>query len=155
MKQKVRSLAAEAKMTVKACRSCLANVGIKVAKGAQTLAGTDLQGARVALGLPWDRSSPAEQVNGKRLDKNDLMLRLLRPLREKGKVGRNHTTPIENVHSHGIPDHQKAEARDLLDKFLVDGLVNQKTSQSRQHVWLTAVGLRRLEELERRSAAAG
>lgn len=76
----------------------------------------------------------------RRLTRDELTVRLLGPLLAKGKVGRNHTTPVENVSGKGVPDHQKDDARNLVEEFLADGTLDQKVSQGRQHVWLTIKG---------------
>jgi hypothetical protein len=75
-------------------------------------------------------------------------VRCLRPLREKEKVGRNHTTPHENVWGHGVPDHQKGEARHLKEELLASGALAKKVSQRREHLWLTQEGLVLLAKTE-------
>ena len=82
-----------------------------------------------------------------------MVVRLLRPLRKKGKVGRNRTTPIEHLHGHGVPDHQKDAAKELAEALLKEACLAEKASQGRRHVWLTAAGLTRLQQAE--AALAG
>jgi hypothetical protein len=87
------------------------------------------------------------------LDEDELLVRLLRPLRQKGKVGREHTTPIEHLYGHGVPDHQKARAKELAEALLTRGCLAEEVSQGRRHVWLTTEGLARLAQAERPLAA--
>jgi hypothetical protein len=75
-------------------------------------------------------------------------------LREKGKVGRDHTTSVEHVWGHGLPDHQKAEAKRLVEALLAEGCLDEKVSQGRRHLWLTVAGLERLSRAEESAAAA-
>lgn len=82
------------------------------------------------------------------------VLRLLQRLRRKGKTGRTHTTPVENVYAHGVPDHRKAEAKELVSKLLRAGILAQKVSQGRQHVWITQRGLETRRWLEAEAAPA-
>ena len=148
MPQNLRSLGAEARLSAPECRSRLAAGGLSVAVNKQRLAGDVLARARTILGLPRVRPSACEKPPVRRLDEAELLLRLLRPLREKRKLGPTHTTPIENVHAHGVPDHQKGEAQLLVERLLAEGCLAEKPSQQRQHVWLTEQGLRRLSQLE-------
>jgi hypothetical protein len=148
MSRTVRSLAAEAGLSVRDCLDRLRAGGLSVAIGRQRLEGGDLARALAVLGLP---ERPAERpLDSERqaLDQAAMLVRLLRPLRQKGKLGREHTTPFEHVYGHGIPDHQKAEARELAERLLAEGCLGAKTSQGRRHVWLTDAGLRRLAEVE-------
>ena len=151
MGQSVRSLAAEVGITVHACAHELRRAGLEVAVGKQRLDGHDLASARTALGLTRHRSAasaPAPTEAGRKLDGETMVVRLLRPLREKGKVGRGHTTAIEHVYGHGIPDHLKADAKRTVEELLADGCLAEKVSQGRRHVWLTAEGQARLRRAE-------
>jgi len=104
--------------------------------------------ARAALGLTHHLSTEPIEGIGRTFDGAAGGLRLLRPLREKGKVGREHTTAIEHVYAHGIPDHLKAVAKDMLDELLAEGCLAEKVGRSRRHVWLTATGQARLLRAE-------
>jgi hypothetical protein len=146
MAQSLRSLAAEVGITVDECVEQLRPIGFKVV-GKQRLDGHDLTAARAALGLPQHRSAAAVSA-GRKLDDGTMIVRLLRPLREKGKVGREHTTAIEHVYGHGIPDHLKADAKRAVEELLADGCLAEKVSQGRRHVWLTAEGQARLHRAE-------
>jgi hypothetical protein len=64
-----------------------------------------------------------------------MIVRLLRPLRQKGKLGREHTTPLEHVFGHGMPDHLKAEAKARAQQLLVEQCLAEKMSQGRRHVY--------------------
>jgi hypothetical protein len=151
MGRTIRSLAAEAGLSVDECLTRLRGAGVGVGVGRQRLDGEDLAAALRALaparagGRP-----PAEAARAARreLDAEEMVVRLLRPLREKGKVGSEHTTPIENLWAHGFPDHRKADARDLTEALLHDGALAEKESQGRRHVWLTNVGRARLGRAE-------
>jgi hypothetical protein len=147
----VRSLAAEAELTVRTCLDRLRHAGLHLAVGGQRLHGEECLRARIALGLPKRRRRTAGTAQPS-LSENELIVRLLRPLRQKGKLGREHTTPFESLFGHGMPDHLKAEAKALAHRLLVEQCLAQKVSQGRRHVWLTGVGLRRLEEAEQRSS---
>jgi hypothetical protein len=83
-----------------------------------------------------------------RLTRDALIVQLLRPLRRKGKCGRNHTTPFENVWVHGVPPHQRGEAHKLAEELIRHGLLAEKPSGGRRHVWLTREGLAELERAE-------
>src|SRR4051794_21243788 len=148
MGQSLRSLAAEVGITVGECVEQLRPIGFEVVAGKQRLDGHDLPAARTALGLPQHRSAAAAVSASRKLDGETMVVRLLRPLREKGKVGREHTTPIEHVYGHGIPDHLKADAKRAVEELLVDGCLAEKVSQGRRHVWLTAEGQARLRRAE-------
>jgi|GEM_PF-5197814 len=91
---------------------------------------------------PYRKKQQRNNRNGPapKLSDNELLIRILRPLYEKGKNGRNHTTPIESLFCHGIPDHQKEEAKALVQKWLTEGVLAEKQSKGHQHVWLTAEG---------------
>ncbi len=150
----IRSLAAEAGIPVEECLVRLRGAGLKVGVGGQKLDGQALAGARAALGL---RDRPATQPAStarRDLEGDELLVRLLRPLREKGKVGRDHTTSVEHVWGHGLPDHQKAEAKRLVEALLADGCLDEKVSQGRRHLWLTVAGLERLSRAEEGAAAS-
>ena len=138
----VRSLAAEAGLPTDAAVSKLAALGIR--HGSQKLEGRALREARVALGLPVRRGAAAEEP-ARHLSRDELIVRLLNPLLAKGKVGPTHTTPIEHVYGKGVPDHQKNEARALVEEFLADGTLGEKVSQGRRHVWLKNRGRAVLE----------
>jgi hypothetical protein len=148
MGQSVRSLAVEAGITVRECAHRLGRAGIEAAVGGRRLDGHELTAARTALGPMRHRSAgPTEDV-GRELDGGTMIIRLLRPPRGKGEVGREHTTAIEHVHGHGIPDHLKAEAKRLVEKLLVEDCLAEKVSQRRRHVWLTVEGRARLLHAE-------
>jgi hypothetical protein len=148
MGQTLRSLAAEVGITVDECVGQLRPTGLRVVVGKQRLDGHDLAAARTALGLTQHRSTAPTGGAGRQLDGETMIVRLLRPLREKGKIGREHTTAIEHVYGHGIPDHLKAEAKCKVEELLADGLLAEKVSQGRRHVWLTAGGQARLHRAE-------
>jgi hypothetical protein len=155
MGQSLRSLAAEADVPVHECAHRLRGVGLKATVGAQRLEGHELVTARRALGLARHRpTGPPTGVANRviLLGEDEMIVRLLRPLREKGKIGRNRTTPVEHLHSHGVPDHQKDAAKGLAERLLKEGCLAEKVSQGRRHVWLTAEGLARLRQAERASA---
>lgn len=149
MSTPIRSLAAEAGLTVDETLARLRAAGLKVAKGGQRLEGKDLRVARAALGM---KARTRDGDEAPRLHRDALIVQMLRPLRAKGKLGKNHTTEIGNVVAHGIPDHQKDEARALADALVKEGVLGEKPSNGRRHVWLTPEeGVRALEEAERRS----
>lgn len=141
----VKSLAGQAHMPVDDAILRLQDAGFDVRHPKSKLEGAALRHAREVLGLrAWgDKPPPA-----RRLGELELVVQCLRPLREKGKVGRTHTTPIEHVHGHGIPDHQKDEARALVERFVLDGVLLEKQSQGRRHVWLSKEGLALLRQAE-------
>ena len=151
----IRSLAAEAGIPVEECLVRLRGAGLKAGVGGQKLDGQALASARAALGLR-DRPAAAQPAGNARrdLEGDELLVRLLRPLREKGKVGRDHTTSVEHVWGHGLPDHQKAEAKRLVEALLADGCLDEKVSQGRRHLWLTVAGLERLSRAEEGAAAS-
>ena len=150
-KNTVRSLAAEAKMTVDEALLCLRAAGYDVRHATNKLAGQQLRDAREALGLrAWgDKAAPAE-----RLDDDELTVRLLRPLREKGKLARNYHTEIGNVWAHGVPAHQKDEAQLRTEAFLRDGVLAEKRNVGQRHVWMTQEGLQHLQQVEQRIKAS-
>ena len=115
----------------------------------------ELAGARAALGLPKHRAREQTATFRPPIDESEMIVRLLRPLRQKGKLGRLHTTPFEHVCGHGFPDHLKAEAKARAEHLVVEGCLAEKVSQSRRHVWLTEQGLRRLAEAERGTSIRG
>lgn len=137
-KATVRSLAALAHVPVDDAMRRLREAGVAVRHSTEKLEGAELRNAREILGMrAWgDKPPPA-----RRLTEQQLIVQCLRPLREKGKVGRMHTTPIEHVWGHGVPDHQKDEARALVERFVADDILEEKQSQGRRHVWLTREGL--------------
>ncbi|MFZ4580989.1 MAG: hypothetical protein ACOYOB_21605 [Myxococcota bacterium] len=146
LKATVRSLAGLAKVPVDEALLLLQVAGFEVKHATSKLEGQALRNAREALGLrAWgDKEPPA-----RRLPTRELLLKCLRPLREKGKAGRNHTTPIEHVWGHGIPDHQKDEARELVEALITSGHLLEKPSQGRRHVYLSLQGLALLDQAER------
>jgi hypothetical protein len=146
----IRSLAAEAGIPVEECLDRLRGAGIKAGVGGQKLDGLALASAMAALGVRDRPADPAPPPVAARRDLagDELLVRLLRPLREKGKTGRDHTTSAEHVWGHGLPDHQKAEAKRLVEALLAEGCLAEKVSQSRQHLWLTVAGLERLARAE-------
>jgi hypothetical protein len=153
MGQSVRGLAVEAGLTVRECLHALHQAGIREVVGGRRLDGDDLSRARRALNLPPERVVTVANAPRQPLDDEELLVRLLRPLRRKGELGREHTTPIEHLSGHGIPDHQKAWAKQLVEVLLTNGCLAEKVSQGRRHVWLTTEGLARLAETERPQAA--
>ena len=158
MTQSVRSLAAEAGITVDECARRLSGNGLGQVVGARRLDGQALAGARATLGLgrPGAASSGAMPVAApaaRALDETGMVIRLLRPLREKGKTGRNHTTSLEHLYGHGIPDHQKDAAKRMVEALLGEGCLDEKVSQGRRHLWLTTAGQARLSRAEEADAA--
>lgn len=148
----IRQLAAEAGMSARDAVLALREAGLAVGNASQQFEGAELKSVRVQLGL-FARRRPATEP-ARRLSREELLVQLLRPLRAKGKVGRNHTTPIENTWGHGVPAHQKDEARDLVEELIRDGCLLEKVSQGRRHVWLTNAGLALLAEAEGASRPA-
>jgi hypothetical protein len=153
MRSTIRSLAVEAKLSVRACRECLRDSGLQVAVGGQWLQGEELAHARAALGLPKRRRREQAAPSRPPIGESEMIVRMLRPLRQKGKLGRLHTTPIEHVCGHGVPDHLKAEVKAQAEQLLAEGSLSEKVSQGRRHVWLTEQGLCRLAEAERETAS--
>ncbi len=143
----VRSLAAEAKLPVDDALIQLQLAGFDVRHSTNKLAGQQLRDAREALGLrAWgDKPPPADRLPG-----DELAIRLLRPLREKGKLARNYHTEIANVWAHGVPPHQRAEAQAMTEAFLRDGLLEEKRNVGQRHVWMTQEGLLYLAQVEQR-----
>ncbi len=150
--QTIRSLAVEAQLPVRSCLERLRSGGLQVGLGSQRLDGDSLARARAILELAVVRP-PAAAEPKRELDATALLIRLLRPLREKGKLGRNKTTALDLVHGHGVPDHQKAAAKAYAEQLLREGALDEKVSGGRRHVWLTEAGLRRLREAEAEAAA--
>ncbi len=149
MGQSVRSLAAEAGLVVRECLHLLRVGGLEASAGAQRIDGRALAAARKALGLPRHRSvAGPPDAAGRVLGEEELVVRMLRSLREKGKVSRNYTTAIELLHGHGVPDHQKDAAKELAEALLKEGCLGEKVSQRRRHVWLTTEGQTRLLRAE-------
>ncbi|HEY0136164.1 MAG TPA: hypothetical protein VGB85_18895 [Nannocystis sp.] len=151
----IRSLAAEAGVPVEECLDRLRAAGIKAGVGAQKLDGQALASAQAALGVRARLAEPTPTAGRRDLEGDELLVRLLRPLREKGKVGRDHTTSVEHVWGHGLPDHQKAEAKRLVEALLTEGCLDEKVSQGRRQLWLTNSGLERLSRAEAVAAASG
>jgi hypothetical protein len=148
----VRQLAAEAGIAAREAVAALRAAGVRVGTPSQVFEGAELKDVRLKLGLLARRRPPSEPA--RRLTHDELVVQVLRPLRTKGKVGRNHTTPIENTYGHGVPAHQKDEARELVEELLRTGALEEKVSQGRRHVWLTNKGLARLEAAESAGGAA-
>ena len=153
MRQTIRSLAVEAGMPVGTCLDRLRAGGLRVGTGAQRLDGESLARARAILelgaaGAPAAIPASENSDSERDLDETALLVRLLRPLREKGKLGRNRTSVLDLVHGHGVPDHQKAAAKALAEDLLRDGVLAEKVSNGRRHAWLTDQGLRRLAAAE-------
>jgi len=148
----VRQLAAEAGLAARDAVEALRAAGVRVGTPSQTFEGAELKDVRVKLGLFARRRPPAEPA--RRLTRQELLVQVLRPLRTKGKVGRTHTTPIENTWGHGVPPHQKDETRELVEELLRGGYLEEKVSQGRRHVWTTTRGLALLDEAEAASGAA-
>lgn len=123
----------------------LQELGFAVKHNRAKLAGAELRRAREALGLRGRGPKPPGKAA---TDDGELMLRMLRPLRQKGKLGRNHTTEVDNVCTHGMDDHDKERARELVEVWLTEGVLAEKPSCGRRHVWLTLDGLALLERLE-------
>ena len=148
-KATVRSIAGQAHVPLDEAIVRLQDAGFAVKHPSSKLEGQALRDARELLGLrAWgDKPPPA-----RRLTQSELIVQCLRPLREKGKVGKTHTSPIEHVYGHGIPDHQKDEARELVDELVTAGFLLEKPSQGRRHVWLSQAGLARLAAAEAETA---
>lgn len=163
MPQSVRSLAAEAGISVDECARRLGEAGFGPVVGGRRLDGQPLAEARSALGL--GRRAAAARGRGRAtalvappsraLDETEMVVRLLRPLREKGKVGRNRTTAVEHLYGHGIPDHQKHAAKELVEALVREGCLDEKVSQGRRHFWLTGAGQARLSIAERLAGDGG
>ena len=142
----IRALAAEASLSSRDALQRLKEEGFEVGHPRQKLEGAELRRAREALGLRGRPKPPSEP--SRRLSEDELLVQLLRPLRAKGKAGKNHTTPVKNVYGRGVPDHQKDEARALVERLIGSGELAVKVSQGRRHVWLTTDGRARLEAAE-------
>lgn len=143
----VRALAAQAKLSVDEAMVRLMATRFAVKHPSNKLAGQQLRAAREALGLrAWGEKPPPAE----RLADDELVVRMLRPLREKGKLARNYHTEIANVWGHGVPPHQKDRAQELTEEFLREGLLDEKRSVGQRHVWLTQAGLALLSEAEAR-----
>jgi hypothetical protein len=138
----IRSLAAGAGRTTREVIELLRNAGMRVGHGGQRLEGEELRRARRILEL----DSRASDRPARNLSPEELRKRLLRPLVCKGKFGRQHTTPFENLYGRGLPDHQKHLARALAEELLRSGVLKAKISQGRRHVWLTPHGRGLLDE---------
>lgn len=149
MSRTVRSLAAEAGLTVDGAVVRLRAAGLGNVVGKQRLDGEALARAERALGVAPETAPPPAPASATRLDREWLTIQLLRPMLTKGKLGPTHTTPIEHLYGHGIPDHQKSEAKELVGEFLREGLIDEKVSQGRRHVWLTNAGRAALARAER------
>jgi hypothetical protein len=95
MRSTIRSLTAEAKLSVHACLDRLRDSGLLVATGGHRLHGGSLSRHRAVLGVPKRRVREGPAPTGASIDESEMIIRLLRPLRQKGKLGRLHTTPFE------------------------------------------------------------
>jgi hypothetical protein len=144
LEQTLRSLAAEIGLTTKVAVERLREAGI-AASNQSRFDGRKLTRARKALGLD----------QAKLLSGDEMVVQLLGPLRRKGKVGKTHTTEFTNVWGHGVPPHQKDEARELAEQMIRDGLLEEKPSAGRRHVWMTERGLARLAAAERALSGGG
>ena len=138
--QTLRSLAAEAGVSTREALERLKAAEIQ-ASNHSTFRGRELAQARKALGLE-------RRDAGRLLAEDELVLRMLGPLRRKGKVSRARTTDFTNVWHHGVPPHQRDEARELAERMLREGLLDEKPSVGRHHVWVTDAGLARLAAAE-------
>ncbi len=145
-KKTVRQLAAEAAVPVREALQRLVTAGFAVGHAQDRLEGSTLRRARETLG---QRAWGPKSEGAEHLDAETLALRMLRPLREKGKTGRNHHTHETNVWGKGIPDHQKGEAQAMVARWLAEGVLDHKASNGQRHVWLTLQGLALLATLER------
>jgi len=103
--------------------------------------------------MSWQRAEPTKKKKNqpsnreiKNLTNDEITIKLLQRLYKNGKTGRNHTTPLENLYGHGIPDHQKQIAKDLIDNLLSCGMLSEKQSQGRRHIWITQHGLNHLRK---------
>jgi len=143
-RKNLKQLAAEAGLPLLEAQELLRVAGIEPPHKKAKVDGRELREIRVALSLPARRHV---SDGGTSLDADELDRRLLVPLLRKGKVGRQHTTPIENVYGRGVPGHQAGEAKARLDAMIAEGLLEEKSSQGRRHVWLTNPGRARAAEL--------
>jgi len=104
--------------------------------------------------MTWNRHPYCKKERKKRdsaeqnLSEDEIYVRILRPLRKKGKTGRNHTSPIETLYGHGIPDHQKHKAKSIIENWIEEGVLEEKPSQGRRHVWISSKGLKLLNRKE-------
>lgn len=147
--QTLRQIAAEAGLPLAAARERLEAAGVDVPHPTARIGGRQLRTVRSLLGLgprPGD-PPPREKLTAAEID-----ARILRPLFRKGKVGRTHTTPIENAWGHGIPDDQKALAKERVEALLKEGILLEKVSQGRRHVYLSPAGRTRAAALRAEAA---
>lgn len=142
----VRSLAAESGIRTALAVKRLQEAGFSVARGGDRIPTERIPAARESLGLR--RRPEVDTGEDSSLSEAQIVVRMLRPLAAKGKRGRTHTTPVENVYGRGIPDHQKGQALRIVDELVRDGLLGRKISQGRTHVWITREGLARLARAE-------
>ncbi len=145
--QNLRQLAAEAGLPLSEARKLLRCARLPEPHASQRIKGRPLRRVRRALDLGAEPGSGPAQGQ---LTRGEIDARILGPLLRKGKVGRTRTTPIENAYGHGIPDDQKAEAKERVEELLRTGILREKRSQSRRHVYLSSEG-RALSEAIRES----
>jgi len=147
----LRQIAGEAGMSLGQAREALEDEGIPAPHPRRRISGRRLRQVRRALGLaPRPGEDPKE-----RLTLGEIDARILLPLLRKGKVGRTRTTPIENAWGRGIPDDQKAEAKERVEELLREDVLREKPSQGRRHVYLSPKGRERakaIREEQRREA---
>jgi hypothetical protein len=143
-RKNLKQLAAEAGLPLSEAQARLRGAGVEPPYRKAKVDGRELREIRIALGLPARRHV---SELGTSLEPHELDARLLVPMLRKGKVGRQHTTPVENVYGHGVPGHQVGEAKARVDSMIAEGLLEEKSSQGRRHVWLTNAGRARAEEL--------
>jgi len=134
--QNLRQVAAEARLSVPKARERLQKADIPVPYQGRALTGRQLRRVRRALGLAAEPGAAPP----KRLSQEEIDARILRPLLRKRKVGRTRTSPIENAYGHGIPDDQKADAKERVAELLRNGILLEKPSQGRRHVYLSPKG---------------
>ena len=144
IRKTLRQLAAELGLSLREAQERLRAAGREPPHSKKRLEARELREIRIALGLPARRHL---SELGAHLDADELDRQILAPLLRKGKVGRQHTTPIEHLYGHGVPGHQAGEAKARAEEMLAEGLLEEKTSQGRRHVWLTNAGRARAEEL--------
>lgn len=134
----LRHLASEAGLTLGEARERLRRADQDVPHVRQPLEGKILRRIRAILGL--SARSPGVRTGDESFTAEELDRRILCPLLRKGKVGRTHTTPIENLYGRGVPDDQKSRAKARVEELLRSGLLAEKVSQGRRHFYLTKEG---------------
>ncbi|MAF27287.1 MAG: hypothetical protein QF819_02295 [Gemmatimonadota bacterium] len=135
----VRALAADAGVPAREAVRILRKGGFKVSHPSARVSGVDLKRAREALGLRG-RARQAG-ADARVLTREELTDRILKGLWVKKKVAKNRTTAIENSWGRSVPSHQKGQAQQLVEEFLTAGLMGEKMSQGRRHVWITGEGV--------------